>query len=98
MRRPRRNGGHSADSRGLRRTSPADHVSRAPAAFPRADQLKDREIQIMRLVAKGLSNAEIGSELCLSESTVKTYVSRPLTTLELRDRVQIAVMAYESDW
>ena len=51
---------------------------------------------MVRLVARGLSNVDIGRELFLSEATVKTYVSRVLTKLDLRDRVQIAVLAYES--
>ncbi|MHA3684473.1 response regulator transcription factor [Leucobacter sp. HY1908] len=58
--------------------------------------LGEREIEVARLVARGLSNADIGKELFLSEATVKTYVSRLLTKLGLRDRVQIAVLAYES--
>ena len=50
----------------------------------------------MRLVAAGRSNAEVGQALFLSEATVKTYVSRLLTKLEVRDRVQLTVLAYES--
>lgn len=58
--------------------------------------LTQREVAIARLVARGMSNADISKELFLSEATVKTYVSRLLTKLELRDRVQLAVHAYES--
>jgi DNA-binding NarL/FixJ family response regulator len=64
-----------------------------PASLP---PLSERELAVLKLVAKGKSNSEIGAELYLSEATVKTYVSRLLTKLDLRDRVQIAVLAYES--
>ncbi|MGR2753433.1 response regulator [Agromyces arachidis] len=64
------------------------------AALPR--DLTDREVEIIRLVARGRSNAEIGATLFLSESTVKTYVSRLLAKLGAHDRVQIAILAYES--
>lgn len=59
-------------------------------------ELSERELEVARLVARGLSNAEIGTRLFLSEATVKTYVSRLLTKLNLRDRVQVAVLAYQS--
>ena len=55
-----------------------------------------RETEVLRLVASGRSNQEIGRELFLSEATVKTYVSRLLGKLGKRDRVQLAVLAYES--
>ena len=58
--------------------------------------LSERELEVARLVARGLSNSDIGRELFLSEATVKTYVSRLLGRLGLRDRVQLAVLAYET--
>jgi DNA-binding NarL/FixJ family response regulator len=68
-----------------------------PGALPgQLAALTEREVAVVRGVAKGLSNAAIGQQLFLSEATVKTYVSRLLTKLDLRDRVQIAALAYES--
>jgi DNA-binding NarL/FixJ family response regulator len=58
--------------------------------------LSERELAVLKLVARGQSNADIARELFLSEATVKTYVSRLLTKLAVRDRVQLAVLAYES--
>jgi DNA-binding NarL/FixJ family response regulator len=58
--------------------------------------LTDRELQIVRLVAQGLSNAEIGGEVFLAEATVKTHVGRVLAKLGLRDRVQVVIWAYQS--
>ncbi len=65
----------------------------SPAPLP---NVTEREAAVLRQVARGRSNAEIASALFLTEATVKTYVSRLLTKLNLRDRVQLAVLAYES--
>lgn len=65
-----------------------------PPAAVRA--LTEREIDVARLVARGWPNSEIASRMFLSPATVKSYVSRLLTKLDLRDRVQIAVFAYEA--
>jgi DNA-binding NarL/FixJ family response regulator len=62
----------------------------------RLDALTERERDILTLVAKGLSNAEIGSRLYISPPTVKTHVARVLTKLDARDRAQLIVIAYES--
>ncbi|MCP2335665.1 DNA-binding NarL/FixJ family response regulator [Actinomadura rupiterrae] len=68
----------------------------APLLAARLDGLTEREAEILRLLARGLSNLEIAESLVVSEYTVKTHVSRVLAKLDLRDRVQAVVFAYES--
>lgn len=75
----------------------SEFASRPEATHAKGlDDLTEREVEVLRLVAKGLSNIEIGEELFVSETTVKTHVSHILTKLHLRDRVQAVVVAYES--
>jgi DNA-binding NarL/FixJ family response regulator len=61
-------------------------------------ELSERELDVVRLVARGMSNAEIAGQLFLAEATVKSHIARILTKLDLRDRLQVAVFAYESGW
>jgi DNA-binding NarL/FixJ family response regulator len=67
-----------------------------PAPGRRLDALTERELDVFRLIARGLSNAEIGKELYISDTTVKTHITHILQKLDLRDRVQAVVLAYET--
>jgi len=91
-------GGEALLAPSITRRLIAEFARRPPlSAKPdRMQELTARELEVLRLIARGLSNAEIAKELFVSDATVKTHVARILMKLDLRDRVQAVVAAYES--
>jgi len=74
----------------------APHAPAQPVVHRDLSSLTPRELEVLRLLARGLSNAELAANLTLSEATVKTHVANILAKLQLRDRVQAVVRAYET--
>ncbi len=73
-----------------------DGGPQAPAARPELRELTEREVEVLTLVAQGLSNSEIAGQLCISPATAKTHVAHLLTKLDSRDRVQLVILAYRA--
>lgn len=90
--------GDSLISPSMTRRLVAEFASRTKKPHPTAelDVLTDREREVMRLAAEGLSNQEIAAELYMSPATARTHVSRAMTKLGVRDRTQLVVRAYEA--
>ena len=82
---------------GVTRALIEEFSRREPSAPPPTlDELTERETEVLRLLARGLSNRELADRLVVSEHTAKTHVTRILTKLGLRDRTQAVILAYES--
>ncbi len=79
-----------------RRVIEAFAKASVPRRSPALETLTARELEVLRLMARGLSNPEIARQLFISDTTAKTHVSRILTKLNLRDRIQAVIFAYES--
>jgi DNA-binding NarL/FixJ family response regulator len=73
-----------------------EHSHPAPAETPELDDLSPREVEVLRLLAAGRSNAQIAAELVVSDATAKTHVSNILAKLRLRDRIHAVIYAYET--
>jgi DNA-binding NarL/FixJ family response regulator len=80
----------------VERFATADHRAAAPAVHRDLSALTPRELEVLTLMGRGRSNAELAAELTLSEATVKTHVARIFAKLALRDRAQAVVLAYET--
>ncbi len=92
-------GGDALIAPSVTRSVIEEFVRRSPAAAPPApvlDELTAREREVLELLARGLSNAEIAERLVVSDGTVKTHVAHVLAKLRLRDRVQAVILAYEA--
>jgi DNA-binding NarL/FixJ family response regulator len=92
-------GGDALLAPGITRRLIEDYCRHPPPGIEQpaaADELSPRELEVLRLVARGMANAEIAGQLFLSEATVKSHVARILSKLGLRDRVQAVVLAYET--
>jgi DNA-binding NarL/FixJ family response regulator len=79
-------------------SSASSTMSHAGTPSPRADDLTGREVEVLRLIAKGATNREIAEQLVISEGTVKNHISNILSRLGLRDRTQAAIYARENGW
>ncbi len=75
----------------------AQEVSGTNKNTDKADQISPRELEVLKLIAKGLGNREIGEQLFISERTVKSHVTHLLEKLNLRDRTQLAIYAYRNN-
>lgn len=74
----------------------SSYIGQPRASVPQLDQLTEREREVLRVMGRGLSNAEIGAELYLTENTVRTHVAHILRKLEVRDRVQAVILAHRA--
>lgn len=89
-------GGEALLAPGVLRRLIAEHSAPAPSERARLSALTEREVEVLRRIGSGANNDEIAQELWVSESTVKTHITRIFSKLGLRDRAQAVVLAYES--